>query len=156
MTANAVTTHSPRIAIIGGGLTGLAAAHRLIELSRESDRAADVHLFESGEKLGGIVGTVERDGYLIDTGDDSFITNKRGAIDLCRKVGTRKPVAGDGCEVSRRACAAKREALDGAGGGSTPQSERAVAGNDVADSLVAGETAAGVRILRPETDRDDG
>jgi len=77
----------PRIAIIGGGLTGLAAAYRLTELSRQSGRAIDVHLFEAGDRLGGIVGTEERDGYLIDTGADSFITNKPGAIELCRRIG---------------------------------------------------------------------
>ena len=44
-------------------------------------------MLESRDKLGGIVGTVERDGYLIDTGADSFITNKPGAINLCKRLG---------------------------------------------------------------------
>lgn len=76
-----------RIAVIGGGLTGLAAAHRLGELSRDARRPVDVHLFEASDRLGGLVGTVERDGYLIDTGADSFITNKPGALELCRRIG---------------------------------------------------------------------
>lgn len=74
-----------RIAILGGGLTGLAAAHRLIEL--RGDRPLDIHLFEAGSRWGGLVGTVERDGYLIDTGGDSFITNKPGALPLCQRLG---------------------------------------------------------------------
>lgn len=74
-----------RIAIIGGGLTGLAAAHRLIEL--RGDRPLDIHLFEGGARWGGLVGTIERDGYLIDTGGDSFITNKPGALQLCQRLG---------------------------------------------------------------------
>uniref|UniRef100_A0A7C2K324 Coproporphyrinogen III oxidase n=1 Tax=Schlesneria paludicola TaxID=360056 RepID=A0A7C2K324_9PLAN len=77
----------PRIAIIGGGLTGLAAAHRLTELATEQGRSVDVTLYEAGPRLGGIVGTVERDGYLIDTGADSFITNKPGALQLCQRLG---------------------------------------------------------------------
>jgi len=81
-------TSRPRhIAVIGGGLTGLAAAHRLMELSRERGIPFDVTLFEAGPRLGGLVGTVERDGYLIDVGADSFITNKPGAINLCRRLG---------------------------------------------------------------------
>ena len=76
-----------RIAVIGGGLTGLAAAHRLSELATEQRRVASITVFEAGPGLGGIVGTVERDGYLIDTGADSFITNKPGALALCRRIG---------------------------------------------------------------------
>ncbi len=82
-------THSSiipqRIAILGGGLTGLAAAHRLIEL--RGDRPLEIHLFEAGSRWGGLVGTIERDGYLIDTGGDSFITNKPGALQLCQRLG---------------------------------------------------------------------
>ncbi len=74
-----------RIAILGGGLTGLAATHRLIEL--RGDRPLDIHLFEAGSRWGGLVGTIERDGYLIDTGGDSFITNKPGALQLCQRLG---------------------------------------------------------------------
>ncbi len=74
-----------RIAILGGGLTGLAAAHRLIEL--RGNRPLDIHLFEAGSRWGGLVGTIERDGYIIDTGGDSFITNKPGALQLCQRLG---------------------------------------------------------------------
>ncbi|MDZ4686033.1 MAG: protoporphyrinogen oxidase [Planctomycetaceae bacterium] len=78
---------SSRIAVIGGGLTGLAAAHRLTELATEQGRALDITVYEAGPRLGGIVGTIERDGYLIDTGADSFITNKPGALQLCQRIG---------------------------------------------------------------------
>ena len=76
-----------RIAIIGGGLSGLAAAHRLIELSRESSSPIEITLFEAGSQLGGIVGTQRIGEYLVDTGADSFLTNKPGAIGLCRRLG---------------------------------------------------------------------
>lgn len=79
--------HRTRIAIIGGGLTGLAAAHHLGELSSAHDLPLDMTLLEAGPRVGGIVSTVERDGYLIDTGADSFITNKPGALQLCQRIG---------------------------------------------------------------------
>ncbi len=44
-------------------------------------------MLEAGPRLGGIVGTTHLDGYLIDTGADSFLTNKPGAIGLCRRLG---------------------------------------------------------------------
>ena len=76
-----------RIAIIGGGLAGLAAAHRLSELARERGVNIEVTLFESGLRLGGVIGTERVGGYLIDSGADSFLTNKPAAVNLCRRLG---------------------------------------------------------------------
>lgn len=76
-----------RVAIVGGGLTGLAAAHRWSELATAQQVPVEVTLFEASSRLGGLVGTVEQDGYLIDTGADSFITNKPGALELCQRLG---------------------------------------------------------------------
>ncbi len=76
-------TPPKRIAVIGGGITGLAAAHRLINL----DSQVRVTLFEGSERLGGIIQTVRQDGFLIELGPDSFITNKPGAVTLCEEIG---------------------------------------------------------------------
>ena len=76
-----------RVAVIGGGLAGLSAAHRLIELARERNEAIDVTLFEASSRLGGLVGTEQIGGYLVDTGADSFLTNKPAAVGLCRRLG---------------------------------------------------------------------
>ncbi|MBC8113474.1 MAG: protoporphyrinogen oxidase [Candidatus Saccharimonas sp.] len=76
-----------RIAIIGGGLAGLAAAHRLSELAQERGTNIAVTLFESGPRLGGVIGTERIGGCLIDTGADSFLTNKPAAVNLCRRLG---------------------------------------------------------------------
>ncbi len=72
-----------RIAVIGGGISGLAAAHRVVEL----EPTAEITLFEAGSQLGGIVRTVRQDGFLIETSADSFITSVPAAIDLCRRIG---------------------------------------------------------------------
>ncbi len=82
-----MTTAARRIAIVGGGLSGLAAAHRLIELSRTAPSPIDVTLFEAGPRLGGIIGTTRIGDYLVDTGADSFLTNKPGAVGLCQRLG---------------------------------------------------------------------
>ena len=76
-----------RIAVVGGGLTGLAAAHHLQELAQQQGKKVDVTLFEAGTRLGGLVGTVKIGDYLVDTGADSFLTNKPAAVGLCRRLG---------------------------------------------------------------------
>jgi protoporphyrinogen/coproporphyrinogen III oxidase len=81
---NPVSTESSRrIAVIGGGISGLAAAHRLVELQP----AAKVTLFESSHRLGGVLETIRRDGYLIERSADMFTTKEPWALDLCRRVG---------------------------------------------------------------------
>jgi oxygen-dependent protoporphyrinogen oxidase len=71
------------VAVIGGGISGLAAAHRLLEL----DAAVRVTLFEASGRLGGVLQTVRRDGYLIERSADMFTTREPWALDLCRRIG---------------------------------------------------------------------
>ena len=76
-------TNRKQFAVIGAGITGLAAAWRLV--SKHSD--AQVTIFEASDRVGGIIHTIQRDGFLIEKGPDSFITNKPGAVELCREIG---------------------------------------------------------------------
>jgi oxygen-dependent protoporphyrinogen oxidase len=76
-----------RVVIIGGGITGLAAAHRVLELTRESAREIALTILESSNRLGGIVETHTRDGFLLESGPDSFISEKPAALDLARRLG---------------------------------------------------------------------
>ena len=72
-----------KIAVIGGGIAGLAAAHRLVELDPE----CRLTLFERGERLGGVIWTVHEHGYQIEQSADNFITIVPYALDLCRRLG---------------------------------------------------------------------
>lgn len=76
-----------RIVIIGGGITGLAAAHRLLEKSREAGEQIALTLLESSDRFGGIVQTEERDGFLLERGPDSFISEKPAALNLVKRLG---------------------------------------------------------------------
>ena len=69
------------IAVVGGGISGLAAAHRLSELG------ARVTLFESTSRLGGTVLTDNEDGFLIEGGPDSFVSGKGSVIGLAEELG---------------------------------------------------------------------
>lgn len=74
---------SPRVAVIGGGISGLAAAHRLCELAPR----LHLTLFEASDRLGGVLETIHRDGFLIEKSADNFITSFPWGVDLCRRVG---------------------------------------------------------------------
>ncbi len=71
-----------RIAVIGGGISGLAAAHRLTELLPQ----AQVTLFEASDRVGGVLQTERRDGWLIERAADMFITRDPEAVELCRRI----------------------------------------------------------------------
>lgn len=75
-----------RIAIIGGGISGLAAAFVLEEYRRTGSDLKYV-LYESSKRLGGVLRTEHVDGCLVEAGPDSFITEKPWATDLCRDLG---------------------------------------------------------------------
>ncbi|HET6647146.1 MAG TPA: protoporphyrinogen oxidase [Pyrinomonadaceae bacterium] len=76
-----------RIIIIGGGITGLATANRLMELSQRSALKFEVTLLESSSKLGGIIKTTHRDDFLLEHGPDSFISEKPAALELIKRLG---------------------------------------------------------------------
>src|SRR4051812_31262644 len=76
-----------RIAIIGGGISGLAAAFTLEEHRHHSSANIDYVLYESSPRLGGVLRTEHIDGCIVEAGPDSFITEKPWATDLCRALG---------------------------------------------------------------------
>ncbi|HEV2114638.1 MAG TPA: protoporphyrinogen oxidase [Terriglobales bacterium] len=75
-----------RIAIIGGGISGLSAAFYL-EQQRRAGAPLEYVLFELTPRLGGSLQTDRADGCLIEAGPDSFLTEKPWAADLCRELG---------------------------------------------------------------------
>lgn len=76
-----------RVVIVGGGISGLAAAHRLFELAGENRSSLEVIVLESSLRTGGIIRTVKRDGFLLETGPDSFISEKPEALALAKRIG---------------------------------------------------------------------
>jgi protoporphyrinogen/coproporphyrinogen III oxidase len=76
-----------QIVIIGGGITGLAAAHRLLERSQEQPEQLQITILEASPRVGGIVQTRQRNGFLLERGPDSFISEKPEALELARRLG---------------------------------------------------------------------
>ncbi|HKD81539.1 MAG TPA: protoporphyrinogen oxidase [Candidatus Angelobacter sp.] len=75
-----------RVAIIGGGIAGLSAAYYL-EKARQGGARLDWALFEKSDRLGGVIETEQRDGFVLEAGPDSFLTIKPDAARLCTELG---------------------------------------------------------------------
>src|SRR6476660_1100725 len=82
-----------RIAVIGGGITGLCAAYAL-EKKKSAGTALEYVLFEAGEHFGGVIRTERIDECIVEAGPDSFLTEKPWAADLCRRLGIEDQLIG--------------------------------------------------------------
>lgn len=71
-----------RIAIIGGGISGLSLAYFLIE----KDPSADILVFESEKRAGGKIWTEKTEGFLCEGGVNGFLDNRPKTLDLALKV----------------------------------------------------------------------
>jgi len=74
---------SPRVVIIGAGLSGLSLAYRL----RERLPSADVTVLEKSTQPGGNVVTIERDGFRIEAGPNGIFDAKPHTVQLCHDLG---------------------------------------------------------------------
>jgi oxygen-dependent protoporphyrinogen oxidase len=76
------------VVVIGGGISGLSAAYGLA-------RAGVPHLlFEKQDRLGGVIQTRAWEGCVLECGPDSFLTQKREALELIRELGLESEVIG--------------------------------------------------------------
>lgn len=82
-----------RIAILGGGISGLAAAHQL-EKARIADPGISYTLYEASERLGGVIHSERVQDCLIEAGPDSFLTEKPAAAKLCAELGIANRILG--------------------------------------------------------------
>src|SRR5512143_2347494 len=72
------------VAIVGGGIAGLAAAYYLQTRGRG---AVKYTLVESAPRLGGKIVSARENGFVVEGGPDSFLTTKPAALELCRELG---------------------------------------------------------------------
>jgi oxygen-dependent protoporphyrinogen oxidase len=76
-----------KLVVVGGGIAGLSAAHRAVELARERGSTLELTLIEARERLGGSIASERVDGFLVEAGPDSFLSEKPWALALCRRLG---------------------------------------------------------------------
>lgn len=86
------------VVVVGGGITGLAAAYFVQKAASESTRRISYTLIESSDRLGGkvLTDTVETDDgtFVVEAGPDSFISQKPWAFELAAELGIAERVEG--------------------------------------------------------------
>src|ERR1035438_3935568 len=75
--------------IVGGGIAGLATAYSLHESG-----SVDYTLIECSPRWGGKITTELQDGFLVEGGPDSFITQKPATLELCHRLGLDDQLVG--------------------------------------------------------------
>jgi oxygen-dependent protoporphyrinogen oxidase len=75
------------VAVIGGGITGLAAAHRLFELGGRGGAPLSVLVLEADERVGGQIRTERHGEYLFEGGPDALVAQKPAGLALCERIG---------------------------------------------------------------------
>lgn len=83
-----------KVAVLGGGLTGLAAAFYLYREAAERGVPIAVTLLEGAGRLGGRVNTLRRDGFYIERGPDSFLARKLPMVRLAEELGLSASLTG--------------------------------------------------------------
>lgn len=81
------------VAILGGGIAGLATAFRLEEQARLAGLDLRITLLEKADRLGGKIRTDRVGPYLMEAGPDSLLNRKPWGMDLCRDLGLQGALA---------------------------------------------------------------
>ena len=76
-----------KVIIIGGGISGLAAAVHLKAGAKAHGKTVDVLLLEKSDRIGGKFLTEKKDGFLIEGGPDSFLPEKVWTVNLAKHLG---------------------------------------------------------------------
>ena len=90
-----------RAIVVGGGITGLAAAYRLKCEVEKKEIPLDITLLEASDRVGGVIQTEHRDGFIIEHGPDAFISTKPWAKALCEELGIDDKFIGTNPKVRR-------------------------------------------------------
>jgi oxygen-dependent protoporphyrinogen oxidase len=78
---------SAPVVVIGGGITGLAAAHRFVECLGADESAPSVVVLEAGERAGGQIRTERHGEFLFEGGPDALVAQKPAGVALCERIG---------------------------------------------------------------------
>jgi oxygen-dependent protoporphyrinogen oxidase len=76
-----------KITVIGGGISGLAAATAIQQHAEAANLEIDLRLIEKELRLGGKISSIQEEGYLCEWGPNGFLDNKPMTLVLCRAIG---------------------------------------------------------------------
>ncbi|NIK24713.1 protoporphyrinogen oxidase [Paenibacillus lupini] len=76
-----------RIVVIGGGISGLSSAFYLQREAERQGKKVQITIVDGAPVLGGKINTLQRDGFVIERGPDSFLSRKLPIIELAKELG---------------------------------------------------------------------
>lgn len=76
-----------RIAVVGGGIGGLATAYRLLERHRNAGTLATITIYEAGQRWGGVIASSQESGFTLEHGPDSILRSKPAGLKLITDLG---------------------------------------------------------------------
>lgn len=82
-----VEEQTRKVAVVGGGITGLTAAYFIQKHAQEQGLPVHITLIEATHRLGGKIQTLQKDGFVIERGPDSFLSLKDSIIRLAKELG---------------------------------------------------------------------
>ena len=82
------------ILVIGAGVAGLAAARRLHALAEKEHTPIELRVLEASDHASGVIATESRDGFLLEQGPDSFLSENPRMLELCRELGIENELIG--------------------------------------------------------------
>lgn len=91
-----------RVAVIGGGISGLATAFLIQEQANDMAEPVDVTIIEADRRLGGTIQSERIDGYLCESGPVGFLNNKPKTLELLRQVGSESAVVPSRDDAQKR------------------------------------------------------
>lgn len=90
-----------RAIIVGGGITGLTAAYHIRKEAEKKSIPLEITLLEASNRVGGVIHSEYRDGFIIEHGPDAFITTKPWAKALCEELCISDKLIGTNPKVRR-------------------------------------------------------
>lgn len=95
-----MTERTRKVAVVGGGITGLSAAYYLQKQAKEQGVSLEVTLIEATHRLGGKIQTLRKDGFVIERGPDSFLSRTKNINELVKDLGIEDQLVESGAGIT--------------------------------------------------------
>ena len=92
----------PTIAVVGGGIAGLAVAYEIQERASRLPGGGEVVCLEASGRPGGNIRTLREDGFTCEWGPNGFLDNAPATLDLVRRLGIERRLLPSSVEAAKR------------------------------------------------------
>ncbi len=82
-----MATETHKVVVVGAGISGLSAAYYLQKQAIEQSLEIEITLIDAAHRFGGQIQTLQKNGFVIERGPDSFVSRKNSIQQLAKEVG---------------------------------------------------------------------